>query len=350
MTPPLVSVIMPVYNGEKHLRIAVESILAQTYWHFELVAVDDGSTDHSIDILREFKSLDERVVIHQHPKNMGVVAALNTGIEGSQGVYIARMDADDISMPDRLEKQVAFLDSHAEIGLVGSCGEMVKTDGAHLLFISMPTSPALILWSFCFFDPILHPSVCMRRPLVEKAGGYRNMLSDDAKGFPEDYDLWVRMIRLSGFSNLPESLVKLRRHTANLTESHLKTILKFSADTGHHHIEYLLGHEVPSDVVKVFWKTEHNKSSIPEAVSLLDELVRTFMKNQPLSVKEQKAVKADAAWRLIKLIPAHIFTTISLMMLWRAFYYDPLFFYHAILNSFPIIRIKLYRRVQNWRL
>ena len=350
MTPPLVSVIMPVYNGEKYLRAAVESILAQTYRHFELVAVDDGSTDHSIDILREFQLLDERVVFHQHPKNMGIAAGINTGIERTHGEYIARMDQDDVSRPDRLEKQVAFLEARSDIGLVGSFGEMVKADGTHLLNISMPSSPALILWSFCFFDPILHPSVCMRRSLVVQAGGYRNLPNDGEIGFPEDYDLWVRMIRLSEFTNLPERLIKLRRHATSLSELHLKTIIKYSADASRRHIEFILGREVPLDFVRVFWKNEREKSSVLQAVNLLDELVRTFEKNHSLTGKEQKDVRADAAWRLIKILPRHIFTMNGLMMLWRAFLFDPLFIFTAFRNSLPVLRLKLFRRVQIGRL
>lgn len=351
MSLPLVSVLMPVFNGEKYLRDAVESILAQTYRPFELIVVDDGSKDHSLNILKEYQAVDNRIQICCHPNNMGVVAALNTGIEHTRGEYVARMDADDISLPKRLEKQVSFLEAHPEIGLVGSFGEMIKANGSHLIDISMPASPVLILWSFCFYNPILHPSVCMRRSLVFQAGGYRNLVNDGEKGFPEDYDLWVRMIRLSGFSNLPEHLVKLRQHDTNLTNTDLNTILQLSAEPSHLHIEYVLGREVPSEYVDVFWKKELQKSSVQPAIDLMDEIVKSFIKFHSLTGEERRAVKADAAWRLIKIYPRHIFTSNGVPLLWHAFLDDPLFLLvDSFRNSFPILRLKLYRSVQRARL
>ena len=126
---PLISVIMPVFNGENFLQDAVGSILGQTFTDFELIAIDDGSTDNSTALLESFRLNDRRVIIQRHTENQGVTAALNTGLALARGKYIARMDADDISLPVRFEKQVAFMETHPEIDILGSAVRLMDERG-----------------------------------------------------------------------------------------------------------------------------------------------------------------------------------------------------------------------------
>ncbi len=127
--PNRVSVVMAVHNGEKYLRQAVESILAQTFMDFEFIIVNDGSNDSTDSILGEFASRDKRIIIVQNGKNIGLTRSLNRGLELAHGQLIARMDVDDISFPQRLEAQVDFMESHPEIGILGTAACVIDADG-----------------------------------------------------------------------------------------------------------------------------------------------------------------------------------------------------------------------------
>ena len=228
---PLVNVVMPVYNNEKYLREAVESILAQTFRDFELIVVNDGSTDGSITVLEEYRQRDRRVVIHNHSKNQGIVAALNRGIRMGRSKYIARMDADDISLPNRLEVQSQFLNSHPNIGLVGSGARLINSTGRVIGYQSVVTGPLNLQWNLLFNNPLIHPSVILRREVLEKMSPYYSAEFIGA----EDYDLWTRMALSTQFENINTPLIKYRLHplstTSALREHQLEAQLQISIRT-----------------------------------------------------------------------------------------------------------------------
>jgi len=172
MTAPLVSAVMPVYNGERFVVEAVRSILAQTFGDFECVVVDDGSTDGTAKLLEAEQARDSRLVVHRQPSNLGFRAALNTGCALARGELIARMDADDISEPTRFEQQVAFLRAHPEVGVVGSAMQVIDDHGVRGRVKSYPAGGGLAAWSMLFFNSLGHPSVMMRRALLEAAFHY----------------------------------------------------------------------------------------------------------------------------------------------------------------------------------
>ncbi len=211
---PLVSVIMPVYNAERYLRDAVESILAQTFSDFELLAIDDGSQDHSLQILQEYAKQDARVRIHVYENNRGIVAALNQGLALARGTYIARMDADDISRPERFAKQVEFLEEHSETGIVGSAICVIDPDGRQLGIIKFPLDDLSIRWKSLLICPFAHPSIMLRRSLLlEHELSYRFELTN-----VEDYDLWVRLLSYTEGANLPEILMLYRAHAWSVSD------------------------------------------------------------------------------------------------------------------------------------
>jgi glycosyltransferase involved in cell wall biosynthesis len=219
MQQPLVSVVMPVYNGEQFLRLAVESILAQTYPYFEFIIIDDGSTDSTPAIVHSYR--DERIIYRQHNQNMGIVAALNKGIRYAHGVYVARMDADDISLPERLEKQVAFLENHAKVAVLGTCAELIDEMGKTIGDIDFPSDHVILEWEMCFACPVIHPSVMIRRDFLLTMGGYR-------ADFPhtEDYDLWTRISRQARLANLSGRFLRLRKHAANVSAKYAQIQLE----------------------------------------------------------------------------------------------------------------------------
>lgn len=223
-----VSILLSVYNGERFVRDAVLSILAQTYREFELLIVDDASTDGTHTILEELAAQDPRIRILTNSTNLGLTKSLNialaavgTGDPSSafgllrmtekvwppqNGIrYIARMDADDIALPDRLEKQLAFLQSHPDIDVVGTAYEWIDEDGAVIGRPHVITDPDDIHRVLPRTNPLLHSSVVMRRSALERVHGY-----DESFRRAQDYDLWLRLSRTSRMANLPDVLMQKR--------------------------------------------------------------------------------------------------------------------------------------------
>ena len=209
MKSPTVSVLMSVYNGERYLTEAVDSILGQTFADFEFIIINDGSTDSTADILRSYK--DSRIRIFEQ-SNIGLTPSLNRGIALAQGEYIARMDDDDISMPDRLAREADFLDAHPEVGVVGT-GCLIRDEikGAEREH-SVPISDQELRCSLVKGNPFIHSSVMMRKSVLEAVGGY-----DESYLFAQDYALWVQLAVQTQMANLPEVLVIHREHRESVS-------------------------------------------------------------------------------------------------------------------------------------
>lgn len=211
---PLVTVLMPVYNGAPYVGVAIDSILRQSLTDFEFLIIDDGSTDGSADIVRTFA--DHRIRLLVHTENLGLIATLNHGLAIAKGKYVARMDCDDISLPQRLEKQCAFMDMHPEFGI---CGTWVKTfGGAKDVTICFPTEPNKIRCITFFNSCISHPSIMIRLVAFKQNGISYNPLYRHA----EDYALWVEAMRHFPVANMGEVLHLYRQHPGQVTVQHLE--------------------------------------------------------------------------------------------------------------------------------
>jgi len=198
---PKVSVITSVYNAEKTLRGSVQSILGQSFTDFEFIIVDDGSTDTSAAILEQIK--DPRISHFKNDRNLGLSASLNRALQLAKGDYIARHDADDISIPERLKLQVRFLDANPEIGVLGGQMEIMDETGRRLEAYSLPTSHGLLAWRLFFDRSFAHPTIMMHKGSLKKAGGY-----DEHLRYSQDHELWTRLVRFTRFANLPDVLVR----------------------------------------------------------------------------------------------------------------------------------------------
>jgi glycosyltransferase involved in cell wall biosynthesis len=214
---PKVSVLMPCYNAAETLNPTLESLARQTLTDYELIAVDDGSTDGTLGILQERAAGDARIHLVSQDHS-GIVKALNAGLRKCESGYIARFDADDLAHPERLAKQVSFLDRHPEIALVGCQvkgfppenvrqGFEVYLDWQNSLLTNDDICREIFIES-----PLAHPSVVVRKDWLLEVGAYQE------HGWPEDYDLWLRLY-LAGarFAKLPEILLEWREHVARLT-------------------------------------------------------------------------------------------------------------------------------------
>lgn len=210
---PLVSVLLPIWNGERWIRDALASLHAQTFRDFEIVVIDDLGTDRSLDIVREMQIPNLRVVLGP---GEGLAAALEAGIQASRGELLARQDQDDLSSPDRLARQVHFMDEHPACVAYGSCAWLVNDDGQRIGRINVPLRDRAIRLRMLLYNPMIHTSVMMRRRAVIEAGGYR---SPSREPYPEDFDLWVRLAQIGQFANCKQPLVSYRRPTGSTLTS-----------------------------------------------------------------------------------------------------------------------------------
>lgn len=210
---PKISVLLPVHNGEAYLRPAIESVLGQTLADFELLVIDDGSTDRTAAVVEAFD--DPRIRLLRNPANLRLIATLNRGLDAARGEYVARMDADDICLPGRLQAQAAFLDAQRAVGVVGSAVQLIDADGALDGIMRFPERHGRIRWSLFYQSPLAHPAVMMRKALVAGIGGYNPQALHC-----EDYELWWRASRLTQLANLPQPLLQLRKHAGNITLRH----------------------------------------------------------------------------------------------------------------------------------
>jgi glycosyltransferase involved in cell wall biosynthesis len=211
MSMPKVSVIMSVYNGEKYLRPAVASILGQSFKDLEFIIIDDGSTDHSLNILKEFQAQDSRIKLVSR-ENKGLIYSLNEGVKMAQGEYIARMDADDISIPERLEKQLKW-SQDGSLVVCGTWAEGIDSVGIKIKEMNYPPSEKKIKSFALLHNPFIHPSAMFRKDVFEKVGGYRDFFK-----YIEDYELWTRMVFKHKAGNVPEVLLKYRLHNEQVTK------------------------------------------------------------------------------------------------------------------------------------
>lgn len=202
---PTVSVLMCVYNGERHLPQAVESILEQTFQDFELIIVDDGSTDATSVILESYAEKDSRISIVHNEKNVGLERSLNIGLSAVSGYYIARQDADDVSKHHRLALQIDFLNSHPKVGAIGTAVEYIDEYGNVTGQDCLPEDHESLQSLLLFNNFMHHSTLMMRQSLMKELDGY-----DETKRYAEDHDLWWRISRISKLSSLATPLLYRR--------------------------------------------------------------------------------------------------------------------------------------------
>lgn len=212
MTTPRVSVLMSVYNGEKHVRHAIDSILSQTFTDFEFIIVDDGSTDSTVTILDSYS--DARIVRRKNSQRMGLARSLNRGLALARGEFVARQDADDVSLLERLATQVAFLDREPSVILLGTAIQWIDESGQLMNQIDcQPCTDASIRWKMLLNNSFYHSSVMARRSVLVNNGLWYDVKLE----YAQDYELWSRVLAHGHGANLPVPLVQLRSHKDRIT-------------------------------------------------------------------------------------------------------------------------------------
>ncbi len=216
MPEPRVSVLMPVFNSAPFLSASIESLLNQTLADIQIVTINDGSTDDSGAMLNRLATTNRRIEVYHRP-NRGVVATLNEGIELCRGEFIARMDADDVALPQRLERQLLYMQSRPTTLALGSAIQYLGPDGLTTVRTHPPVAASDVNQELPKRNCISHPTVMFRKAAVQAVGGYRPPYIH-----AEDYDLWLRLRSRGDLENLPQVLLQYRIHQGQISARQLR--------------------------------------------------------------------------------------------------------------------------------
>lgn len=283
---PMVSVLMPVYNGMPFLALAVASILNQSFRDFEFIIVDDCSNDDSLKYLRTIA--DERMVLVPLPENKGVTGALQEGMSRVRGKYVARLDADDLAKTHRLQTQVDYLEHNPEVGLLGSSIELIDASGKFLKHVNLAKDDIEIRWRFLLKNPFFHSTVMFRYDLVKKHHlGY-------ARKHGEDYQLWVELMQFCKGAITSDELIQYRTHQQSWTFTKCsQQQTAFDEINGRILERYLPGIRSKVDVSNfVFWMRNPKKNDEQKLFTeIYIELVNAFARMEIESDKRINFVK-----------------------------------------------------------
>jgi len=232
---PKVSVLMSAYNSEKYISEAIESILNQTFKDFEFIIINDGSTDNTLKIIREYAKRDNRVKLINLRKNVGLIAALNKGLKVCKGIYIARMDSDDISVAERFAKQIEYMKQHPECGVLG--GLHIKFEEGGTCTVIKRYQPKIKMLDLLLHGNLVsHPTVLLKKEILMN----HNIKYDSNYPYAEDFAFWVECLKYTEIHNLQEVLLKYRWHDSNVSVVHKKIQDESAEKIRHNIVNYLL--------------------------------------------------------------------------------------------------------------
>ena len=293
---PSVSVVLPVFNARDYVGEALKSVLGQSREDFELIVVDDGSTDGSGAILDEYAASDSRVRVDHRP-HRGLVPTLNAGCRRATARYIARLDADDVASPERLERQLSFLERHPDVAVLGTGVTVVGADGRQLQTVSYPADHAEIVRRLGATTPIVHPTVMVRAQPLREVGGYRSAFT-----VAQDHDLWLRLAERHKLANLVDPLVEYRVHETQLTVERLEAaVIEMLAANAAAKSRRSGGRDPLDGVTEIKMETLASLGISAEAVA---EAVRQWA--IPLSRTLRAVGSEDAADAVLNRVPDHV--------------------------------------------
>lgn len=280
MNNPKVTVLLPVYNGENFISYAIESILSQSFEDFELMVIDDCSTDSSVEEISKFK--DPRIHFIKNDSNIGLISTLNKGLRLSRGELIARMDQDDIAFPERLSEQIRYMEKNSNILLSGTNISLINVFGKKLLSVPNFGSEFTMEWNLAIGCSLFHPTVIFKKTTIINLGGY-----SEAFVHAEDYELWLRVLREGKVGNLNRKLLKYRKHSASISS-------KFQSNQSCSSIKALKIHyskfydlHPSEEIISIVLGYDHNNSYFIER-----ELVDLLLKLKTIILKKNEYSKA----------------------------------------------------------
>jgi glycosyltransferase involved in cell wall biosynthesis len=300
---PKVTVLMAVYNGDRYLRETIESILAQTFQDFEFLIINDGSRDATREMILSYD--DPRIRLVDNDYNLGLTPSLNKGLKLAAGEFIARQDADDISEPERLAKQVAFLETHSEVALLGTWYKEIDAQGNLIGNGKLPCDCTQIRWDILFYCPFVHSAVMLRKSTVlEQIGFY-----DEAFIYAQDYDFWSRIARSLPVANLSEYLMKLRINPSSMTATYGSIIHHETLQILIANMKHLLGEEktkVKSNEVQfrtmtllmIACENELNLQVVNRSIEQILDLQTAFCQQYKISWTDCRNHRAEVCTRI----------------------------------------------------
>jgi glycosyltransferase involved in cell wall biosynthesis len=299
---PTISVILSAYNSQKTISEAIESILQQTVEDFELILIDDGSTDTTSSILQEFASKDDRIKIITNEKNIGLTRSLNKGLQIARGEFIARMDADDISLPDRFEKQIRFFNEHPEINLLGGRYTIINEHGETIgESDSIYQTDFLIRWRMLYFNAFIHSTVMFRSQCLEHVSGYNESLQ-----YAQDFDLWVRIMQHGKAANLPDILIKQRRMDRMISIQHKDEQNQIAVNIARNNINHIDDHITFSteefSKLQIYYYTGITPPKNKNEIKLINNWIKVFQTFSSSSMGNKRETAELKEWFTDKLL------------------------------------------------
>jgi glycosyltransferase involved in cell wall biosynthesis len=296
---PKVSVVMSVYNSARYLRESIDSILNQTFTNFEFIIIDDASSDSSWNILAEYAHRERRMKLFKNNENIGLTKSLNKALKLAQGEYVARQDADDVSLPERFQKQVELLDKSPEVVLVSCNINLIDAQGRYIEKQQRACDRDLIPWYLLFYNHLAgHSQVMFRQKPVEDLGGYSAHYR-----YSQDYELWSRLVKVGDIAILPDVLLQQRRHDKSISAAQQLDQATYSLSQARHNIKQLLGEELSLeelDALRGFWLGHWCSDLFPSSQqascvhSRLKEIYRAFIQQ----AAQQNSDNSDLSLRL----------------------------------------------------
>lgn len=303
MISPLVSVIMPIYNAEKYARESIESILNQSFSNFELIIINDGSTDYSEKVILSFK--DARIKYFKNEKNLKLIETLNLGLKLAQGKYIARIDADDVALPVRFEKQITFLENNTDYGIVGSFAKCFGDSNGILKYVEEDQD---IRFALLTHNPFIHSSVMFSRSILEE----HNLEFRKEQLHVEDYDLWINMICHTKAKIIPETLIKYRIHENQISSIFRDLQIKNSENLQKRYFKTVFkDNEMQEELYAVFYG-KFIKSQLNGFIKFHKKIKSTLSSELQIRVFNRLETKSRDAYLLLETIDIKDFLSIVL--------------------------------------
>ncbi len=301
MSIPLISIILPTFNMGKYINRSIESILSQTFDDFELIILNDGSTDETSDLLNSYAQKDPRIIVVHNLENLGLITTLNKGLEIARGTFIARQDADNYSLPTRLAQQVCYLKQHPHIGLVSARVFIVNDHEQTIsdnIYPSVFLPPALIPWELLFYTYFAHDTIMARRDLLLEAGGYR---LDGV--YAEDYDLWFRLSQITQLAILPSVQACLFLNPEGVSQQYAEVQQKIALDISRYAMSELLEQPISLTDATLMFKLGRaqllsTEDDMHRAEILLGQLHIAYLKKTSLTEQEKNLLEANVMSKL----------------------------------------------------
>jgi glycosyltransferase involved in cell wall biosynthesis len=296
LSAPRISVLLPVYNGAPYLQAAIDSVLQQSYSDFELIVINDGSTDETAEILDRITDSRVRVI---HQTNHGLALTLNRAVKEALGEYLVRQDADDLCLPQRFERQIAFLDAHPEHALVGSWTRILEIEAETARGHRHPTENGELQFLLLFDSYFVHSSVMMRSAALREVGAYP---TDPERNPPEDFDLWSRIARRYQVANIDDVLQLYRELPGSISRSKAELLKVRAVRIAVENLTYITANQVAPRVIQDLAALVHRSESMISAqpnwcaidqalVVTRKRLIARFPQQAPQICQGEKAIR-----------------------------------------------------------